>query len=863
MERSQIKPAKAGESIKPRASALGNVVSINTSPRSGRQSKVCRPFHGLGSACDRIPRVPLRPTQGYILATCFAGSVRKFFFLASVLLVLTQQLVLAQSTFDSYTPPLARKQSREQLRNYIEYLKSRAAADPANRQLQLDLARSYYALATEYDTAALAEAEKILDRLLADEPNNAVALAYRGSLQGLKLGYSLVPAGQAYATAQKNFGDLDRAVALAPDNEEVRRIRGYSTLYTPSIAGRDQLAVDDFSHLVRLLEGQPNSAPQRAEMLLTLGDAYNKMGEAEQARLNWQRAVELNLNSSTAAAAELRLQNLAQPSAQASFKLREVAAFFGFLIGALIFAILVVLLVRDVKVGHNRRGGIWAALIVATAALGWNGLQLAAVMTNALGLPWLAEWQHWRQSEIMLALSLSPIIVGLAAAYRFYKATFMDIVLKRGLALLAIFALSLLYGKLIEYPTRLLFLRVSNETLRGVFYTTLWLWLYAAYPPLRDQIYRLVDRHLFKRRDYSRLLDWFAERLRGASDEASLLAAACAAVQEGFAAEAVRFAPASDELVKRLVKALRANVLLRRQLNNEKLEAELAVKDVELLLVIRAGAELAGLILVGRRAYGQSYLSEELSVLRAVAAEIGRTLENLRLNEAQRQQAIEEEELRKLVAQSELMALRAQINPHFFFNALNSVAALIAEDPPRAETLLENLAELFRHAFKPSTEIIPLSQELELVETYLEVEQVRLGNKLQFRKAVLPETLPVRIPALTIQPLVENAIQHGIGKLNSGGVITLSASLRHGQLHVIVADTGVGIPFAEMGNLLTRGVGLSNVNSRLMRLYGVAARLHIDSALEQGTTVSFAVPLTEIETLAAPIESINEAVSAQ
>src|SRR5262249_19720870 len=153
--------------------------------------------------------------------------------------------------------------------------------------------------------------------------------------------------------------------------------------------------------------------------------------------------------------------------------------------------------------------------------------------------------------------------------------------------------------------------------------------------------------------------------------------------------------------------------------------------------------------------------------------ETGRKLENLRLGEAQRKQAVEEEELRKLVAQSELMALRAQINPHFFFNALNSVASLINDDPPRAEQLLENLAELFRHAFKPSSEIIPLQEELALVETYLEVEKSRLGDKLRFRKFVLPETLGIKIPALTIQPLIENAIKHGIGQLNGGGTVTL------------------------------------------------------------------------------------------
>ena len=224
-------------------------------------------------------------------------------------------------------------------------------------------------------------------------------------------------------------------------------------------------------------------------------------------------------------------------------------------------------------------------------------------------------------------------------------------------------------------------------------------------------------------------------------------------------------------------------------------------------------------------------------------AAVGRALENHRLHEARRRQAIEEEELRRLVAQAELTALRAQINPHFFFNALNSVATLIHDDPPRAETLLENLADLFRHAFRPSTEIIPLQQELELIETYLAVESVRLGDRLRFAKFVPADALSVPLPALTIQPLIENAIRHGIGRQRDGGAITLSASRRNGSLTVIVADTGVGIAPAERETLFERGVGLSNVNRRLIHLYGPASKLRIDSAAGQGTTVSFSIPL--------------------
>jgi LytS/YehU family sensor histidine kinase len=238
-------------------------------------------------------------------------------------------------------------------------------------------------------------------------------------------------------------------------------------------------------------------------------------------------------------------------------------------------------------------------------------------------------------------------------------------------------------------------------------------------------------------------------------------------------------------------------------------------------------------------------LSEELSVIRAVAAQIGRTWENLRLHEARRKQAIAEEELRKLAAQAELKALRAQIDPHFFFNSLNSVASLIPDNPDAAEALLEDLADLFRHSFKPSPEFIVLEQELDLVETYLSVEKVRLGEKLQFKKVITPEALVVKIPALTIQPLVENAVKHGIGRLNHGGCITLSATVRNGCLNVAVADTGVGMAPSELPHILSRGVGLGNVNSRLIGLYGEQARLRVDSLPDQGTTVSFAIPLAE------------------
>gem|GEM_PF-1536745 len=774
-------------------------------------------------------------------------SVERFTCAAILTIVLTLFATdnsVAQQIPDSHPPIVTWQQTHEQLNEYIEYLKKQLEADPNNRKLQLDLARNYYQLATIYDIGALSGAEKIINQILEREPSNPTALAFRGALTGIKIGFGIIRQDRIIPAVQTTFADLDRAVELAPDDLEIRQIRIYSTLYTPSIAGRDHLAVEDTRHTIRLLEKQPDTARQRSDAYLVLGDAYRKTGDLDQARASWAQAVALQPGSRLATAVESRLQALRQSEASSEWGLREIAAFFGFLIGTAIFAILVWLLVRDFF-RMQRRSGLWAAAAVTAVALLWNGLNLLSVIFNALGSRHLSRLWFSRSSEIALIFALSPILFGLAAAYRFYKATFMDIVLKRGLALLTLFALSMIYGRLIAIPTALMLGRVSNDLLRWVFYTTIWIWLYAFYPTLRDQIYKLVDRHLFKRRDYSRLLDWFDEKLRGVPDESSLISAACLSLQEAFAAESARFVPATEKPAADLSPIFikrGGSVLLRSQIGDPRVEEAMRSDRAELAIAIRSGAELAGLMLVGPRAYGLSYLSEELSVLRAFAIDTNRLLDNLRLHEARRKQAIDEEELRKLVAQSELMALRAQINPHFFFNALNSVASLINDDPQRAEALLENLAELFRHAFKPSSETITLQQELELIETYLEVEKVRLGDKLQFKKYVLPETLAVTIPALAIQPLIENSIKHGIGRTNGGGTITLSSSLRNGCLNVIVSDTGSGIASSEMNDLMTRGVGLSNVNGRLIKLYGQSSRLRIDSTMGQGTTVSFSIP---------------------
>ncbi len=735
-------------------------------------------------------------------------------------------------------------------RDYIEQLNRQIAAAPEDLKLQLNLGKAYFSSATVGDPRAMFEAEKIFQRLLNQEPNNAEALAYHGSLLGMKIGFNLTPPDQIFTVSQQAQTELDRAVQLAPDSEDVRELRGYFNFYTPSLFGRDRMAVEDFSHVLAIISQRPNSELDQARLLLILGDTHNKRSDEKEARNSWQRVVQLAPNSDLAAAAEGRLRDLDGQKTLVSAYGKELVAFFGFLIGVVIFGFLQVRLWRELQ---QRRKGAATAMMVVIVAMVWNGMNLSLIARHALtagasqALPW------WLAHDFGLLLSLLPIVVGLLAAYHFYQAAFMDITLKRGAALLALVALAFVFAKFIEGPLTLAILRLPNAALQPVLFAGSWVALFLLYLPLRGWIYKQIDRRLFRRRDYTRTLVEFNERLRRVTDEQALLNAAIETLRDAFAADPIRFLAASDEAAstfRAMFNGQSTEMFIQQQPGSESLGAEL-------VMAVRANAELAGVILIGRRAYGQGYLSEELNVVRAIANELSRALENLRLHDARRQQAIKEEELRKLVAESELMALRAQINPHFFFNALNSVASLIGEDPPRAEQLIENLAELFRHAFKPNSEIIPLAQELELIETYVAVEQVRLGDKLHFQKFIAPHALAVRIPALTIQPLIENAIKHGIGRRNTGGAITLSATLRDSRLSIAVADTGVGIAPGEMLTLLERGVGLSNVNRRLIKLYGEPAKLKVDSAPDQGTTVSFAVPFTETGNLKAEAQAVS------
>ncbi len=200
------------------------------------------------------------------------------------------------------------------------------------------------------------------------------------------------------------------------------------------------------------------------------------------------------------------------------------------------------------------------------------------------------------------------------------------------------------------------------------------------------------------------------------------------------------------------------------------------------------------------------------------------------------------------VTQAELEALRAQISPHFLFNTLNTIAALIRTQPQRAHELVIRFAEFFRETLASHGELATLEDELAYVEQYLEFERARLGSRLAVHFEIDPRARRALLPVLVVQPLVENAINHGIEPRSEPGWVRVTASAEGDGYRIVVEDNGVGIPEGRLDGILERGygtglgMGLSNVNQRLKSLFGPQSALRVASAPGRGTTVTFWVP---------------------
>jgi two-component system LytT family sensor kinase len=203
------------------------------------------------------------------------------------------------------------------------------------------------------------------------------------------------------------------------------------------------------------------------------------------------------------------------------------------------------------------------------------------------------------------------------------------------------------------------------------------------------------------------------------------------------------------------------------------------------------------------------------------------------------------EEQKRLLLEARLDALQRQINPHFLFNTLNSIAALVRSQPELAREMTVKLANILRALLKDHDTYVPLRDELSFTDDYLDIEVVRFGaDKLKVEKEIDPRTLEVLVPSILLQPLIENSIKHGLEPRINGGTVTLRSRLEGDRVFIEVADDGVGMGNRPASALRRTGagIGMKNVQERLDVLYGNQARFNVVSNPGRGTLVSIEIP---------------------
>ena len=247
----------------------------------------------------------------------------------------------------------------------------------------------------------------------------------------------------------------------------------------------------------------------------------------------------------------------------------------------------------------------------------------------------------------------------------------------------------------------------------------------------------------------------------------------------------------------------------------------------ESVVPLRDGAGAQRLLLLGAREGGRRYLSIDLADLDLLAATV-----------AKRVEAMRREEQDSLLRDAEIASLRAQINPHFLFNSLNALNAIIPAGATAARKTLLNLADIFRYSLSSKQQLVSLADEIDIVEAYLQIERLRLADRLTTRIEIDERVRFSRVPALSIQPLVENAVKHGVSGKADGGEVRVSACKDSGGLRVEVADNGPGFDTQAQRD---RGHGLRSVERRLQLCYEGAVEFRVESDAS-GSRVGFTIP---------------------
>lgn len=495
---------------------------------------------------------------------------------------------------------------------------------------------------------------------------------------------------------------------------------------------------------------------------------------------------------------------------EAAVASHNIPSVFGLRLLTVCFIVLLLPLARVTVAQPGARRALW---VVALAAFAVSALHLSEYEQAASAWPIEVIGHH------------ASIPLAVAILYQDYPFAFADLFLKRAFTLIGLVALAS-----IAFHTVGLWFVPTTPAQQAALVLALCVGTALAYRWVIAGAGWFVDSVLLTRPDYRAIEGQLARRLHLCGDVLDLMDDVCRQIATALSAKTVRWYTIDDE----------------SQIDVSTLVTVDAGRSAEVLIPVTEHPRYT--IEISDLTHGRRLLSDDVSMLIAVAGMAARRIDGLRLASERVARETHDRETAQLLAEAELRALRAQLNPHFLFNALTTIGHLIRSAPEQAVDTLLRLTTLLRAVLKSGTEFNTLGSELELIEAYLAIESARFEDRLRVHLDVPPDCRAVSLPALLIQPLVENAIKHGIATSVAGGHVVIAARIAGESADRHLRITVTDLPTIPTLNRparrpWTRGVGLASVEQRLACHYGSQATLRIDGDSPAATVVEVMVPL--------------------
>jgi hypothetical protein len=490
---------------------------------------------------------------------------------------------------------------------------------------------------------------------------------------------------------------------------------------------------------------------------------------------------------------------------------------------ALGFVLLLAIVLADTvrQQGWDRHAGMVTLAVIAAAAIPFSHHQSG-------------EYTWWM--ELIGHHASLPLAV--AILYQDFRFAFGDIFLKRALSLVGLVGIAMgLYAGL--DASQLTSRSEPPTPFMGAMLIGLWVGTALLYPYVSRGASWVVDTIVLRRPNYEKFQDAVVQEIMRRDTPETILDQCCAMLKSVLFTEEIEWASTQEREID----------------DGSSSRKPIVTRDApDVVVEIPTVDPPQYCIKIGSLPYGRRLLSDDLYHLESLAHLVSRRITRVRVTHERCVQAFREQEMQKLSTESELRALRAQLHPHFLFNALTTIGYLIQASPAKALDTLMRLTDLLRSVLtRLDKELTTVGHEMDLIQAYLDIEQMRFEDRLTVHIDVPESVREVPIPALIIQPLVENAVKHGIQPSASGGYVWITAWIEEAcncrepslptRLHFQVWNTGGERGLAPNGDGRGTGLGLSSIRQRLSLHYSERATMDVKSSAEQGTVVNLLIPL--------------------